>query len=56
MKASPYNVPQAVAAARADGPMRLAVLAMGLATLVTIVAVLAAGWQLGGLVLRLLGR
>lgn len=57
MKARPQKTPQAVALAipRADGPMQVAVLAMALGTLVTF-AILAAGWQLGGLLLGMMGR
>jgi hypothetical protein len=45
----------ALARPRADGAMAVAVLAVTLATTVVSVAILAAGWAVGGLVLKVLG-
>jgi len=58
MKAQSRKVPYAVALAipRADGPMPVAVLAVAVTTAVAAFAILAAGWQLGELVLRMMGR
>jgi len=44
----------AVARPRADGAMGVAVLAVTLATTVASIALLAAGWEIGGLLLKLL--
>ena len=45
----------AIARPRADGAMGVAVLAVSLTMAVASFAILAAGWELGGLVLRVFG-
>jgi len=45
----------AIARPRADGAMGIAVLAVTLTTAALSLAILAMGWEIGGLILRVLG-
>ncbi|MGZ3298345.1 MAG: hypothetical protein ACXU8U_13005 [Asticcacaulis sp.] len=47
---------KAIVRPRADAPMRVAVMSIGLVMAAASVAILAIGWQIGGMLLHMLGQ